>query len=181
VPVSDPDDEEIEGGGDLNIMYLVCDDEVVAKLYIRYRIDPEFEVTLKNLYRSGICVGIKTVDPNINDAMLSTRIRLSKYPVRVLKYSDITESRHGSDRTDSGIVSKKSAKALLRTFTLCDKVKHVTRTNLVVNIITMVVGLILSLAVALLGSIAGISSVYVALFQLFWLVPVYLMSRFMLM
>lgn len=181
VPVSDPDDEEIEGGGDLNIMYLVCDDEVVAKLYVRYRIDPEFEVTLKNLYRSGICVGIKTVDPNINDAMLSTRIRLSKYPVRVLKYSDITDSRRGSDRTDSGIVSKKSAKALLRTFTLCDKVKHVTRTNLVVNIITMVVGLILSLAVALLGSIAGISSVYVALFQLFWLVPVYLLSRFMLM
>lgn len=181
VPVSDPDDEEIEGGGDLSIMYLVCDDEVVAKLYVRYRIDPEFEVTLKNLYRSGICVGIKTVDPNINDAMLSTRIRLSKYPVRVLKYSDIVESRHGSDRTDSGIVSKKSAKALLRTFTLCDKVKHVTRTNLVVNIITMVVGLILSLAVALLGSIAGIHSVYVALFQLFWLVPVYLMSRFMLM
>ena len=181
VPVSDPDDEEIEGGGDLNIMYLVCDDEVVAKLYVRYRIDPEFEVTLKNLYRSGICVGIKTVDPNINDAMLSTRIRLSKYPVRVLKYSDITDSRRGSDRTDSGIVSKKSAKALLRTFTLCDKVKHVTRTNLVVNIITMAVGLILSLAVALLGSIAGISSVYVALFQLFWLIPVYLLSRFMLM
>jgi len=181
VPVSDPDDEEIEGGGDLNIMYLVCDDEVVAKLYVRYRIDPEFEVTLKNLYRSGICVGIKTVDPNINDAMLSTRIRLSKYPVRVLKYSDITDSRRGSDRTDSGIVSKKSAKALLRTFTLCDKVKHVTRTNLVVNIITMAVGLILSLAVALLGSIAGISSVYVALFQLFWLIPVYLLSRFMLL
>ena len=180
-PISDPDDEEIEGGGDLNILYLVSDDEVVAKLYVRYRIDPEFEVTLKNLYRSGICVGIKTVDPNINDAMLSTRIRLSKYPVRVLKYSDVIDSRRGSDRTDSGIVSKKSAKALLRTFTLCDKVKHVTRSNLVVSILTMVVGLILSLAVAMLGTIAGISSVYVALFQLFWLVPVYLLSRFMLL
>ncbi len=181
IPVADPDDEEIEGGGEISILFLVCDDEVIAKLYIRYRIDPEFEVTLKNLYRSGICVGIKTVDPNINDEMLSTRIRLSKYPVRVLKYSDVVESRRGSDRTDSGIVSKKSAKALLRTFTLCDRVKHVTRTNLVVNIITMVVGLILSLAIAVLGSITGIHSVYVALFQLFWLLPVYLMSRFMLM
>ncbi len=181
VPVSDPDDEDIEGAGEISIMFLVCDDEVVAKLYVRYRIDSEFEVTLKNLYRSGICVGIKTIDPNINDEMLSTRIRLSKYPVRVLKYSDITDSYRGSDRTDSGIVSKKSAKALLRTFTLCDKVKHVTRTNLVVNILTMGVGLIISLAVALLGSITGIHSVYVALFQLFWLLPVYLMSRFMLM
>ncbi len=181
VPVSDPDDEEIEGGGDLNIMYLVCDDEVVAKFYVRYRIDPEFEITLKNLYRSGICVGIKTVDPNINDAMLSTRIRLSKYPVRVLKYNDITDSYRGADRTDSGLVSKKSAKALLRTFTLCDKMKHVTRSNLVVTAIAMVTGLILSLAVAMLGSLVGISSVYVALFYFFWLIPVYLLSRFMLM
>lgn len=180
VPVADPDDEEIEGG-ELSILFLVCDDEVVAKVYVRYRIDPEFENTLKRLYRSGICVGIKTVDPNINDAMLSTRIRLSKYPVRVLKYSDITESRRGGDRTDSGIVSKKSAKALLRTFTLCDKLKHVTKTNLMVNVITMILGLVIALAVAFLGTVSAVSSVYVALFQLLFTVIIYLLSKFMLM
>ncbi len=181
LPVSDPDDEEIEGGGEVSIMFLVCEDEVIAKLYVRYAIDPEFEITLKNLYRSGICVGIKTVDPNINDEMLSTRIRLSKYPVRVLKYTDVNDNRRSFDRTDSGIVSKKSVKALLRTFTLCDKAKHVTRTNLVINAITMVVGLVIAMAVAFLGSVAGVHSVYVALFQLFWLVPVYLLSKFLLM
>ncbi|MBE6636257.1 MAG: hypothetical protein E7618_00455 [Ruminococcaceae bacterium] len=181
VPVADPDDEEIEGGGETSIMFLVCNDEVVAKLYVRYRIDPEFEITLKNLYRSGICVGIKTVDPNINDEMLSTRIRLSKYPVRVLKYSDVADTRRHNDRTDSGIVSKKSAKALLRTFTLCDKVKHVTKTNLMVNSITMIAGLVIALAVAFIGTVSGVYSVYVALFQLFWALVIYLLSKFMLM
>lgn len=181
VPVSDPDDEEIVSGGEISIMYLVCDDEVIAKLYIRYRIDPGFEVTVKRLYKSGICVGIKTVDPNINDEMLSTKIKLAKYPVRVLKYSDISGSRHGSDRTDSGIVSKKSAKALLSVFTLCDRIKHVTKTNIAVDIITMITGLAVCIATAVIGSVVSVPSLYVALFQLFWLIPVYLMSKFMLL
>lgn len=181
VPVSDPDDEEIVSGGEISIMYLVCDDEVIAKLYIRYRIDPGFEVTVKRLYKSGICVGIKTVDPNINDEMLSTKIKLAKYPVRVLKYSDISGSRRGSDRTDSGIVSKKSAKALLSVFTLCDRIKHVTKTNIAVDIITMITGLAVCIATAVIGSVVSVPSLYVALFQIFWLIPVYLMSKFMLL
>lgn len=181
VPVSDPDDEEIVSGGEISIMYLVCDDEVIAKLYIRYRIDPGFEVTVKRLYKSGICVGIKTVDPNINDEMLSTKIKLAKYPVRVLKYSDISGSRRGSDRTDSGIVSKKSAKALLSVFTLCDRIKHVTKTNIAVDIITMITGLAVCISTAVIGSVVSVPSLYVALFQLFWLLPVYLMSKFMLL
>ncbi len=180
LPVTDPEDEEIEGG-DISILFLVCDDEVVAKFYVRYRIDPEFEATLKNLYKSGICVGIKTVDPNINDEMLSTRIRLTKYPVRVLKYDDLNDRSRGSDRTDSGIVSKKSVKALLRAFTLCDKTKHVTKTNLMIAALSIIGGIAITGAVAFLGSIAAISSVYVALYQLFWLASVYLISRFLLM
>ena len=180
LPVTDPEDEEIEGG-DISILFLVCDDEVVAKFYVRYRIDPEFEATLKNLYKSGICVGIKTVDPNINDEMLSTRIRLTKYPVRVLKYDDLNDRSRGSDRTDSGIVSKKSVKALLRAFTMCDKTKHVTKTNLMIAALSILGGIAITGAVAFLGSIMAISSVYVALYQLFWIASVYLISRFLLM
>ena len=180
LPVSDPEDEEIEGG-DICITFLVCDDEVVGKFYVRYRIDPEFQNTLKSLYRSGICVGIKTVDPNINDEMLGTRIRLTKYPVRVLKYDDLDDRSRGAERTDSGIVSKKSVKALLTAFTLCDKTKHITKTNLLICALTIIIGLVITAGVSFMGTIAAVGSVYAALFQLFWLIPVYLISRFLLM
>ena len=180
LPITDPEDEEIEGG-DICIIFLVCDDEVVGKLYVRYRIDPEFQNTLKSLYRSGICVGIKTVDPNINDEMLGTRIKLTKYPVRVLKYDDISDRSRGNDRTDSGIVSRKNVKALLSAFTLCDKTKHVTKTNLIICALTVLIGVVITACVSFMGSIGAVGSVYVALFQLFWLIPVYLISRFLLM
>ena len=180
LPVSDPEDEEIEGG-DICITFLVCDDEVVGKFYVRYRIDPEFQNTLKRLYRSGICVGIKTVDPNINDEMLGTRIRLTKYPVRVLKYDDLSDRSRGAERTDSGIVSKKSVKALLSAFTLCDKTKHITKTNLLICVLNIIIGVVIVAGVSFMGTIAAVGSVYAALFQLFWLIPVYLISRFLLM
>lgn len=180
LPVTDPEDEEIETG-DVCITFLVCDDEVVGKFYVRYRIDPEFQNTLKSLYRSGICVGIKTVDPNINDEMLGTRIRLTKYPVRVLKYDDLNDRSRGSDRTDSGIVSRKSVKALLSAFTLCDKTKHITKTNLMICALSIILGLGITLAVAFIGTLSAVASIYAVLFQLFFLVPVYLISRFLLM
>lgn len=180
LPVTDPEDEEIEGG-DICITFLVCDDEVIAKFYTRYRIDPEFQNTLKSMYRSGICVGIKTVDPNINDEMLGTRIRLTKYPVRVLKYNDLNDRSRGSDRTDSGIVSKKSVKALLKAFTLCDKTKHITKTNLLICALAVVIGLCITAAVAFISTVSAVSSVYVALFQIFFMIPVYLISKFLIM
>ncbi len=181
VPVSDSSDEDIENGGDISIMFLVSDNEVIAKLYARYRIDPEFEIMLKTLYKSGICVGIKTVDPNINDSMLAARIKLDKYPVRVLKYSDVADASRGQERTDSGIVSRKSTKALLRAFTLCDKIKHLTRTNLAIGIIAMAIGVFITAGIVALSTVSAVSSVYVALYQLFWLIPMYLMAKFMIM
>ncbi len=181
VPVSGADDEDIENGGEISIMFLVSDNEVIAKLYVCYRIDPEFEIMLKTLYKSGICVGIKTVDPNINDAMLGTRIKLDKYPVRVLKYADVADATRGQERTDSGIVSRKSTKALLRAFTMCDKIKHLTRTNLALGIIAMVIGIFITVGVVALSTVSAVSSVYVALYQIFWLIPMYLMAKFMIM
>ena len=179
VPVVDPDDDAV-AGTDTAILYLVCDDVVYAKLYIRYAIDQEFEKMVRVLYSSGICVGIKTIDPNIDDEMLSSRIKLEKYPVRVLKYSSVEERQTESKKVDSGIVSKRSAKALLRTFTLCDKVKHLTKTNLVISSIGMAIGFIITVAVSLLGSVAGIHSVYAALYQLVWLIPSYIFVRLLM-
>ena len=45
----------------------------------------------------------------------------------------------------------------------------------------MITGLAVCIATAVIGSVVSVPSLYVALFQLFWLIPVYLMSKFMLL
>ena len=61
----EPDDDMLETSGEASIMYMVCDDVVSAKMYVQYTIDPDFEFALRRLYKAGICIGIKTFDPNV--------------------------------------------------------------------------------------------------------------------
>jgi len=176
-PMVDDDDGQVGSAG---IMYMVCDDEVAAKMYIQYRIDPDFEATLKQLYRYGICVGIKTLDPNIDDEMLARRIKLDRYPVRILKCSQAEDNTKVLERADSRLVSKHSAKALLKAFTLCSKVQRMIRLDSVINVISLFIGVVIMLVSLVLGGAGQIPSVYVALYQLFWAVPMMLLGRMMI-
>ncbi len=166
--------------GNASIMYMVSDDEVVAKMYIQYRIDPYFEKTLKQLYRYGICVGIKTLDPNIDDEMLSRRIKLDKYPVRILKCREAEDNTKVLERTESGLVSKHSAKALLKAFTLCAKVQRMIRTDTAINVISMLAGIVVMLLTLVFNVAGQIPSFYVALYQLFWAIPMFFMAKMMI-
>ncbi len=177
VPVRDADDEEIESSGEISIMYMVVGDEVAAKMYVQYHIDPDFEFMLKQLYGAGVCVGIKTSDPNIDDRMLGMRIKLDKYPVKVLKCRNLNDTNETKPRVDSGIVSKSSVKALLQTLAYCDKVQHITKTNIVIKLFAILIGILLSAFLLALGLSAGVMSFYVALYQLFWILPMIIISK----
>jgi len=177
-PVVDENDQRDEESGKVSIMYIVIDGEVAAKMYIEYAMDPDFEFVLKKLYKAGMCVGIKSFDPNINDVMLGTRIKLSKYPVRVLKCGGLEDIAETAESADSGIVSKSSAKSLLWTFTLCDKVLHVIKTSLVVKIFSVAVSLFI-MAFIMIMDFEFISA-YAALYQLFWILPMALIAKLLI-
>lgn len=176
-PVSDASDEEIENGGEISITYIVVDNEVSAKLYIQYRLDPDFEFILKKLYKAGVCVGIKTLDPNIDDEMLGRRIKTDKYPVKVLKCREASEASGKVESIESGIVSRNSTKSLLQTFALCDKVHHITKTNSLISFFAIFISIIISAFVVIFGMTSGVHSVYVALYQLFWIIPMFIISK----
>lgn len=86
---------------------------------MQYTIDSEFEKILEQLYKTGMCVGIKSFDPNIDDVLLAKKVKAMKYPVKVIRSKTVEDIPHTFERCDSGIVSKRSVKDLLRTVTLC--------------------------------------------------------------
>jgi len=176
-PINSREDEGLENSGDVTVMYMVADGEVVAKYYIQYRIDPDFDYTLTQLYKAGMCVGIRTLDPNISDFMLSTRVKISKFAVKVLKYHEPFPKRERFERVESGIISKNSPKSLLMTLALCDKVQHIIRTNLVVTIFALIISLIIMAFVLTLNLGMGALSFYIALYQAFWIVPMIIIAK----
>lgn len=173
----DSNSTDEESSGEICVMYMTLGDELAAKMYVQYVIDPDFEPLLKQLYKTGVCVGIKTFDPNINDQMLSTRIRISKYPVKIIKVESKRDKPEVEPHIDSGIVSKSSAKSLLQTLSLCERVTNATKNALIVKIFSIAVSIIVAVLIMIFGSSTGVHSFYLALYQLFWIVPIILLTK----
>lgn len=177
----DPDDTALEMEGRIMVMYLSIGEKLAAKMYITYSADKEIEDIMSSLYRAGMCIGIRTLDPNIDDRMISSHVDLSKYPVKVLRTDREGENFH-KERTESGVVSKRNVRSLLKTLTFCRRILQVVRMGTVIKILGMVAGVGVSalvLYMSLTGKIAGVyevNSLWVALYQLCWLLPATLIS-----
>ena len=171
-------EKSMEETGDASILYIAYDNNVSAKLYIQYSVEPDFEVVLKQLYRQGVCVGIKTSDPNIDDHLLSCKIKMSKYPVKIIKCAEPKETAIIVDRLSSGIVSKSSAKALLQTLAICDRVLSASRTNNVLSVVSILLGMAAMAFCVISGMAVTLAPVWIALYQLFWIIPVIAISRY---
>ncbi len=172
-PVFEPNDQRIEFSGEACIAYLVCNDEVAAKLYISYGIDPDFIAISKQLYKSGMCIGIKSFDPNIDDSLLSKHIDTANHAVKVLKCRFLSEKTITEERRDSGIVSKKNPKSLLKTLALCDKVNTITKGAILIKLLSILLAFCITLFILFKGiSTFDFAGAYATLYQLFWLIPV---------
>lgn len=175
VPAYDPNDVRIEREGKLSIFFVVIGNELAAKMYIEYRMDPEMKDIVGALYKAGMCMGIRTLDPNIDDSMLGRRIRLTEYPVRVLKCKSKEQLSGVQEKADGAVASRRSAKNLLRTLTLCDRAQLLCRIGIAVKILSVIAGIVATALLYAFGSFMEITSVHVLIYQLFWLIPAYIL------
>ena len=171
------EDEILRGQSSVSIMYLAIDGEVAAKLYIQYTLDRDFEVTIKQLSRLGICVGIKTFDPNITDLMLDRSISLADYPIKILRCRTIDDLAVSSEHTESGVASRRSVKSMMTAYSLCEKVLHAMKTGTMLKVLAMVFSFVIVALMILVKLSGSVSSWHAVLYQLAWMVPAVLITR----
>lgn len=172
---NDLDDERMKEEG-ISVLYLVLDGKLSAKLYVNYAIDPEFENVVSDLAEEGMETFIRTCDPNVDDELLASKLRISRFPAKIIKCS-AEENNCEVESADSGIVSRTSLKALARAIALCNKIQRVRKTSRTVSKVSMIVSLLLMVFLALFSSKLAVSSIYVALYQVFWMVPMFLFTK----
>ena len=175
-PGFDDEDEVIEGNGGICVMFMAIEDEVAAKFYVEYTIDHEFESILRALYSSGVCIGVRTFDPNIDDRMLQLLLRYGDYPVRAIKCRTEQSPNLAKEHLDSGIVSRRSAKDMLRAFMSCDRVLRALKLGAVVKMASLALGAVITLITIIMAA-SGVASAWTVLYQLFWLLPVVLFTK----
>lgn len=169
------DDDDFDT--DVSVMYMVFKGKPVAKMNILYTLDTDFEYIVKQLAGSGMSVCVKTLDPNIDEEMIKHRVKIDKYPMRVIRYASLDEVACETERSDSGIVARGSAGALLRTVTYCDKVLEVKRTTSFIGLLATIITVIILAVVLLTGNIGSVRSVFALVNHLFWLIPMAITTK----
>ena len=169
-------DEDYEGQTNKRILYLACDEVVVAKFYIQYNVSSDFLYIVRHLAREGICVSIRSSDPCIeNDILYKNKIDPEEYPVRIIKGQPADEKQETISTSVGSIVSTGSRKGLIKTLLLCDKIMNIRKTNRFVKIAALLIGAVA--AGVLLATVGSVSSLYPGLYQMFWMLPVFIVSK----
>ena len=174
----DEGDEEYEGQSNKRILYLACDQIVIAKFYIQYNTTSDFLYIVRHLASAGVCTSIRTADPCIDDGILyETKMNPEKFPVKVIKGQIAPEKAETISAKDGGIVSLGSAKDIVKTMLLCDKLENVKKTNLILKVVASVLGVAVMALVLFTGMLGGLISLYPALYQCFWLMAILAVSK----
>lgn len=159
-----------------SVMFVSVGDRLAVKLYVKYSINPLFDELLRDMNKSGLCVGIKTLDPNINNELLANGIKYKKCPIAILKAGNPEDMTKVSKEIDSGIVTNSGLHNFLKVFALCDKTRHIIKSNGMICVIGTLLSLAAACFIIFTGDTSAIPSLYTALFQLAWVLPVWLLS-----
>ena len=168
-PIDPVDDMFITSGG--RIMYMCANEVIAAKFYIKYSLGKNFKALLDTFYDIGICMSIKSCDPNLDTEYLTKLLKDKNYPIVVIKQE--SNDNTISVSTPSGIVSNTSIPNLLRSFLWCDKCRRIISLNNLAKYIGIIISLVI-LVVCLLNanSHEKITPLIVMIYQLIWTVPI---------
>jgi len=158
-------------------MYMAIGREAVARIQIEYTIEPSIPATLSHLFEAGVCIAIKTFDPNINYEMLGNYIDLGKRPVKILKCRSLADKTAKKPDADGAVITKSKVKYLLATMADCDRTVSAVKAGVVISVVSMVSGIILATLCSILKMIPSVYSLYIVAFQIAFMIICYLISK----
>ncbi len=176
-PEYDEVDIQMAGEG-TSILFVALDGVLSAKLYVYYDIDHSFEEIINSLAEEGIETVIKTLDPNIDENLLLSKLQFSRYPARVVKESIVeADEQKELDSLDSGIVARNSLSALADSAIMCNRIHRLRKTTRNFGIVSSIVSVVIMVLLSMFTSGIKIPSLYVALYQIFWMLPTILFTK----
>lgn len=177
IPLHTRQDDISVSNNETRIMYFAAGGEICAKFYFTYVMDEDFISLIKQLTAADRCLAIKTFDPNIDTALLSSDIDVTKYPVRILKCGAAEKPDAIKPSSRGAIVTKNSPKALLKTLTLCDRMYNGIKMNLLICWLCTVIGILLSLFVIFTNMFPLVNCLYILIYQLLFIIAAAIISR----
>ena len=175
-----PDDaveDDVDLSDELSIMYMFRENKLVAKMYIKYEMDADIDLILKQFSGNGLYACVRTFDPNIDEEMIAKKLSMKKMPLKIVRYANMDEVVTYEAKVDSGLVTCGSQKSLLQVISYCGKVLRTKKTHIALSVLSIIIGASIVTLLLFADLLGSMSSLFIALYQLLWLIPTIITSR----
>lgn len=162
----DPEDERLLAGGKISVMFAAEDGQLVAKFYVRYKMDAAFEKSVEALARRGVRTLIRTYDPNLSDELIDKISYTADFGPRILKKEISQQNDIAVPQMNSGLVTKSATPDLLRTLFACRRTVRLVRAGSIAAYALFGVGFVGSVLLAAFSLLGAIPSAFFAGYQL---------------
>ena len=160
----------------LSQLFVAVDGDVWGKFDFEYTLDRDSRGALEYLENAGYFIAIRSLDPNLTHAMLSGLLKFDASPIRLVKTADGHELLRMRKRATSPFVSVARTKSLMNAVVLSGKSAYVTKVGMILSAFSLLIGAVLVLLSLLLTSSILLSGVGVVLYQLFWILPILILT-----
>ena len=159
------------------VLYVACEDKVLAKFYIQYVTTKEFIRSVNYLNKAKLNILIRTSDPCIDDGLLEmNRLNKNKYNIGVTKNNEKIEKTDVVSAKKAGVITTGSNKNLIKTLLMCRNMPKLNILNLITTILTSLIGLVLIGFMILGGNLSKMISIHPVIYESICGLIIYVLS-----
>jgi len=178
------DDKYIASNPGGVVLHIAVDGAEVFKLYLTYRISDSMLSVINELSLAKTRIVMRTTDPNINLDLIS-RILTSTFDGKLTlirkPYVEGTRTEENEQTIEGGVlVNGDNPEGVLDIVKACKLFGAYSRFNVNISIALLAIGVILSAFLGFIGALAGMSSLYIVLFQLLSVTPSFILANLLL-
>jgi hypothetical protein len=109
--------------------------------------------------------------------MIAKKLNMRRMPLKIVRYASADEVGVYEEKVDSGLVTCGSPKSLLQIVSYCGKVLHTKKTNVALSVLSVMISIAILLLLTLANSLESMNSLFIAVYQLIWLIPMVISSK----
>lgn len=162
-------------------MYLAVGGSLYAMFVISYSANPEVAEALQEFEQNDMHILIHTRDFNITAARIARLYRIPESMVTVVRDEDAAELTRRTEYTPhapSSLTHLGSLTSFIAGVSASHNLRHAARLTSTVEMIGLIIGLLVAVALTLLGSIFTVGALPILLFQLVWCLIVVCIALF---
>ncbi len=154
-----------ENEGSSSVLYMACNSLLCAKIFLDYQIDKEFIDIVSDLNKNNVSVGIRTFDPNINQALINDLTNGYDLDLKIIRLVYEESIPFVSAKSDGRIVSRGRSKHLLKAIPVCKKISNIRKATRVIKILASIAGATM-VGLSIFGLFSLINSIFITCYQL---------------